>query len=253
MSYSLQDKVILITGAASGIGRETALLMGQLGAELVLADMNVEQGEEVAALIHEAGGRAHFKATDVSNPADVQALHDYCVETCGGLDCAINSAGIEHDNLRLADCSDELFDKVIDVNLKGVFLCMRAQVRIMLEKGHGQIINLASVAGIKGAPTLAPYSASKFGVIGLTRSAALEYARSNLRINAVCPSFINTPMVQRSLKVMDEATAQKICTASPMKRLGDVAEVARTIAWLSSDESSFMTGQSIVLDGGLTA
>ncbi len=253
MSYSLQGKVILITGAASGIGRETALLMAHLGAELVLADMNVEQGEEVAALIHEAGGRAHFKATNVANTEQVKALHEFVLETCGSLDCAVNSAGIEHDNLRLADCSDELFDKVIDVNLKGVFLCMREQLKIMLKKGQGQIINLASVAGLKGSPTLAPYAASKFGVIGLTRTAALEYAAKGLRINAVCPSFINTPMVQRSLKTMDEHRANKIRTASPMKRLGDAAEVARTIAWMASDESSFMTGQSIALDGGLTA
>ncbi|WP_020406078.1 SDR family NAD(P)-dependent oxidoreductase [Hahella ganghwensis] len=252
MTYSLQNKVILITGAGSGIGRETALLMGQHGAELVLSDINVSAGEEVAALILEQGGRAYFKAADVANASQVEALHQYIVDTCSGLDCAINSAGIEHDNLRLTDCDEELFDHVIDINLKGIFLCMREQLKIMQAKGHGHIINLASVAGIKGAPTLAPYAASKFGVIGLTRTAALEYARRGIRVNAVCPSFINTPMVQRSLKMMDEKTADSIRHASPMKRLGEPLEVARTLAWLASDESSFMNGHSVVLDGGLT-
>ncbi len=252
MAYSLQDKAILITGAASGIGRETALLMGQHGAELVLSDINVEDGEEVAALIQEQGGRAHFKAANVANTQEVKDLHQYILDVCGSLDCAINSAGIEHDNLRLADCDDDLFDRVIDINLKGIFLCMREQIKIMQPQGYGNIINLASVAGIKGAPTLAPYSASKFGVIGLTRTAALEYARMGIRINAVCPSFINTPMVQRSLKMMDAKTANSIRNASPMKRLGEPMEVARTLAWLASDDSSFMNGHSVVLDGGLT-
>ncbi|AZZ95148.1 glucose 1-dehydrogenase [Hahella sp. KA22] len=253
MAYDLQDKVILITGAASGIGKETALLLAQLGAEVVLSDINAEQGDAVAALIRDQGGRAHFCPADVTQAEQVAHLHAFVIEVCGRLDCAVNSAGVEHVNARLADIDEATWDQVIDINLKGVFLCMREQIKCMLPRRDGRIINLASIAGLRSAPSLAPYSASKFGVVGLSKSAAVEYASSGIRINAVCPSFINTPMVQRALQAMDEKKALKVVRANPMQRLGEPAEIGRMIAWLCSDESSFMTGQAVALDGGLTA
>ncbi|ABC33438.1 short-chain alcohol dehydrogenase-like protein [Hahella chejuensis KCTC 2396] len=253
MAYDLQDKVILITGAASGIGKETALLLAQLGAEVVLSDINAEQGDAVATLIRDQGGRAHFCPADVTQAEQVANLHAFVMEVCGRLDCAVNSAGVEHVNARMADIDEATWDQVIDINLKGVFLCMREQIKCMLPRRDGRIINLASIAGLRSAPSLAPYSASKFGVVGLSKSAAVEYASSGIRINAVCPSFINTPMVQRALQAMDEKKALKVVRANPMQRLGEPEEIGRMIAWLCSDESSFMTGQAVALDGGLTA
>ena len=257
MSANLKGKTVLITGAASGIGRETALHLLDLGATIVLNDVNREAGE---AFVKEIGGNVTFLQADVSDAAQVASMFADIEKRGLQLDCAINNAGVEHRNMPLHECSEELWDKTIDINLKGVFLCMQHELRHMLKAKNadgapagGHIINIASVAGLHSAPMLGPYSASKFGVIGLTRTAAVEYARANIRVNAVCPSFLRTPMVERALSMMDERQVKAVTNANPMRRLGEPVEAANLLAWLCSDESSFVTGQSWAIDGGLLA
>ncbi len=252
MNQSLRDKVIFVTGASSGIGRETSLDLARQGAVLVLADVNEKDGLSLVEEIQAAGGRARFVKLNVCDGAAVAEVMAGIAETEGRLDVAINNAGVEHTNQRLADIDEKVWDRTLDVNLKGVWLCMKYEIQQMLKQGGGHIINLASVAGLKGAPTLAPYAASKFGVVGLTKTAAMEYAREGVRVNAVCPSFIRTPMVQRVLD-MDPSIEKKLARSNPMQRLGETQEVSRVIAWLCTDDSSFITGQAIAIDGGLTA
>ncbi len=253
MSLSLESKTVLVTGAASGIGKECALLMAQRGAELVLTDINQEQGASLAEKIISRGQKAHFVPADVTSTSDIIKVIAYIEANCGKLDCAVNNAGIEPVSQPITECDDATFDRVLGVNLKGVFICMREQVKSMLKSGGGQIINMASVAGMRAAPTLSAFAASKAGVIGLTKTVASEYAKQNIRVNAVCPSFVNTPLRQRSMALLGETAAQSILKANPMQRLGESVEIAQAIAWLASNESSFMTGQSVVLDGGMTA
>ena len=184
---------------------------------------------------------------------EVRALFAFAMETLGGLDVVINNAGIDHKPVPMHELSDEEFDRNIGVNLKGVWHCMRAAVACMAPNGGGHVINVASIAGLRSAPLLSAYSAAKHGVMGLTKSAAHEYARVNIRFNAVCPSFIDTPMVRNTMANMDERAQQATIKASPMRRLGDVDEVSGAIAWLASDESSFMNGHAFTLDGGMLA
>jgi len=247
----LQDKVALITGSGSGIGRATALVFAEEGATLVLADVDARGGEETAELV----GDAVTVRCDVSDPAQVEALVTTCVERQGRLDCAFNNAGIAGDSARLADYGDEAWHRVIAVNLTGVFLCMRRELRQMLAQGGGAIVNTASLVGVIGYPNLAAYNAAKHGVVGLTRTAAIEYAAHGIRVNAVCPAWIETPMV------MDRGPApasqpevyEALASVMPMKRLGKPEEVARAVAWLCSDASSFVTGHPLLIDGGVTA
>ncbi|MGB6824917.1 SDR family NAD(P)-dependent oxidoreductase [Psychrobacter sp.] len=253
IASDVAGKRILITGGASGIGAASALLLASRGAKVVIGDMAEEMGEAVAKQGQDAGNSIVFKKVDVTSGDEVRALFDFAVETLGGLDVVVNNAGIDHKPSPMHELSDDDFDRNIAVNLKGVWHCMRAAVNCMIPNGGGHVINVASIAGLRSAPMISAYSAAKHGVMGLTKSAAHEYARANIRFNAVCPSFIDTPMVRNTMATMDERTQQATIKASPLRRLGNVSEISSAIAWLASDESSFMNGHAFTLDGGMLA
>ncbi|MGP4712930.1 MULTISPECIES: SDR family NAD(P)-dependent oxidoreductase [unclassified Psychrobacter] len=246
-------KRILITGGASGIGAASALLLASRGAKIVIGDMNEKGGDSIARQALEAKNSVTFRRVDVTDGDDVRALFQFAMQELGGLDVVINNAGIDHKPAPMHELSDDDFDRNIAVNLKGVWHCMRAAVTCMAPNGGGHVINVASIAGLRSAPLLSAYSAAKHGVMGLTKSAAHEYARVNIRFNAVCPSFIDTPMVQNTMAKMDERAQKATINASPLRRLGRVEEVSGAIAWLASDESSFMNGHAFTLDGGMLA
>lgn len=250
---NVAGKRILITGGASGIGAASALLLASRGAKVVIADLAEALGASVAKQGQDAGNSITFKKVDVTSGDDVRALFAFAVQELGGLDVVVNNAGIDHKPAPMHELSDDEFDRSIAVNLKGVWHCMRAAVACMAPNGGGHVINIASIAGLRSAPLLSAYSASKHGVMGLTKSAAHEYARANIRFNAVCPSFIDTPMVQNTMAQMNERAQQATIKASPLRRLGKVEEVSSAIAWLASDESSFMNGHAFTLDGGMLA
>ncbi|MFI8554435.1 SDR family NAD(P)-dependent oxidoreductase [Psychrobacter sp. NPDC077938] len=253
IASDVAGKRILITGGASGIGAASALLLASRGAKVVIGDMAEEMGEAVAKQGQDAGNSIVFKKVDVTSGDEVRALFDFAVETLGGLDVVVNNAGIDHKPSPMHELSDDDFDRNIAVNLKGVWHCMRAAVNCMIPNGGGHVINVASIAGLRSAPMISAYSAAKHGVMGLTKSAAHEYARAHIRFNAVCPSFIDTPMVRNTMATMDERTQQATIKASPLRRLGNVSEISSAIAWLASDESSFMNGHAFTLDGGMLA
>ncbi len=252
MAGRVEGKVALITGGGSGIGRATALLFGREGARVAIADYNAEGGERVAKEIRNAGGAAEFHAADVSNPADVEALIGKLVAAHGRLDCAINNAGIEGRMASTPECPLDNWDRVIAINLSGVFYCLKYEIAQMLKQGGGSIVNTASVAGLVGLAGGAAYVAAKHGVAGLTKTAALEFAQRGIRVNAVCPGFIRTPMVER---VLDRGTfnEEQIITAEPMHRMGKPEEIAEAVLWLCSDASSFVTGLPMPVDGGYIA
>jgi len=245
----IQDAVAIVTGGSTGIGHAAALRFAAEGANVVVADVNVDDGEQTVAEIREAGGEATFVEADVSDETDAEAMVQTAVDTYGGLDFAFNNAGIEGESDPSSEQPTSNWDRVIDVNLKGVFLGMRAQIPAMLEDGGGSIVNTASIAGVVGFPGLSPYVASKHGVIGLTKTAALEYGRDGVRINAICPGVIETPMVQRSQEETPEQMEQ-VTAATPMGRLGQPEEIGDAAVWLCSDDASFVTGESLVIDGG---
>jgi len=247
------NKRILITGGASGIGASSALLLASRGANVVIADLNETLGEALVAKAQEQGNTIAFHKVDVTIADDVRTLFSFAMKQLGGLDVVINNAGVDHKPAPMHELSDDDFDKNIAVNLKGVWHCMRASITCMAPNGGGHVINVASVAGLRSSPAISAYSASKHGVMGLTKTAAIEYTRANIRFNAVCPSFIDTPMVRNTMAKLDERGQQAIVKASPMKRLGKVEEVSAAIAWLASDESSFMNGHAFTLDGGMLA
>ena len=248
---NVAGKCILITGGASGIGAASALLLASRGAKVVIGDLAEEMGNGIAKQAQDAGHSITFKRVDVTSGDDVRALFKFAMQELGGLDVVVNNAGIDHKPAPMHELSDEDFDRNIAVNLKGVWHCMRAAVTCMAPNGGGHVINVASIAGLRSAPLLTAYSAAKHGVMGLTKSAAHEYARVNIRFNAVCPSFIDTPMVRNTMAKMDERAQQATIKASPLRRLGKVEEVSSAIAWLASDESSFMNGHAFTLDGGM--
>ncbi|MGZ3183002.1 MAG: SDR family oxidoreductase [Telluria sp.] len=251
-SFTFDGKVVLVTGGATGIGRAAALAFGAAGATVVIGDSYVDGGHMTAALLVEQGSKALFVRTDVGQARDVEALIDKAVSTYGRLDCAFNNAGIEEEQHGLADTDEAVFDRIMNVNVKGVWLCMQHEIRQMLRQGGGTIVNTASAAGLVGSPTQAVYAASKHAVVGLTRTAAAEYARSGIRINTVCPGVIQTPMLARALEREPER-AGKLVRAHPMGRFGETAEVANAVLWLCSDQSTFVTGHQLAIDGGLTA
>ena len=242
----------MITGAANGIGLAAAQYLASNGARLMLSDINEPAGRKVIENFHELGLGAHCAVCDVTDSTSVQGLVERTLEKFERIDCAVNNAGIEHAPGKLAEHNDDDFDRAIAVNLKGVYLCLKYELRALLTQGFGTIVNTASVAGLGGAPTLGGYAASKHGVMGLTRTAALEYAKRGIRVTAVCPSYTNTEMVKR-MAAENPRMHDPLNNASPMQRMGEPDEIARAIAWLCSDESSFVNGQGLALDGGLTA
>jgi NAD(P)-dependent dehydrogenase (short-subunit alcohol dehydrogenase family) len=247
-------KVALVTGGASGIGRACAQLFAKEGASVVVSDVAVEGGEETARLIEEAGGEASFVEADVSKAAQVEALVGRAVEAHGRLDYAFNNAGIEGlMATNTADYPEEDWDRVIAINLTGVWLCMKHEIRQMLRQGAGSIVNNSSVEGLVGLQGTSAYAASKHGVVGLTKTAALEYARSGIRVNAVCPGLIRTPMVERYTGGDAETEAQWAAIFEPVGRMGSPEEVAEAVVWLCSEAASFVTGHAMAVDGGFVA
>ncbi|HZP46019.1 MAG TPA: glucose 1-dehydrogenase [Candidatus Binataceae bacterium] len=252
MAGVLDGKVILITGGGSGIGRATALLAARQGAKVMIADYVPESAVRTVAMIKEAGGTADCFAADVSLPRQVEAMVAKTVETYGRLDGAFNNAGIEGKMADTVDYPEDVFDRIMAINLKGVWLCMKHEIPQMLKQGGGAIVNTASGAGLVGVPMLSAYNASKHGVVGLTKTAALEYAQKNIRVNCVCPGLINTPMVARMVDSggMNE---QEFIAAEPVKRMGQPEEIGAGVIWLLSDAASFVTGHSMAIDGGFVA
>jgi NAD(P)-dependent dehydrogenase (short-subunit alcohol dehydrogenase family) len=250
---SYAGKVVLVTGAASGIGRAMAVAFGRAGACVVIADTAVDGGHMTAALIVEAGGKALFIKANVTVAAEVDALVDKAVSHYGRIDCAVNGAAIEEEYLPLGEGDDEQFERIMNVNVKGVWLCMKSQLRQMLkQEGGGVIVNLADAAGLVAAPDRAIYAASKHAVVGLTKTAAVEYAKSGIRINSLCPGAVKTPMLARMLE-RNPGRDKKLKAAHPMGRFAEPAEVASAALWLCSEQASFVTGHQLAIDGGLTA
>ncbi len=250
MANRFESKVALVTGGNSGIGRAIAMAFANEGAKVVVAARRVTEGEKTVSMIKELGGEAHFVETDVSNTDDVKAMIEACISEYGRVDFAINNAGIEGTPfIPTAEYNEEVWDKVIDINLKGVWLCMKYEIPEMLKRGQGAIVNMSSVAGLAGGRVGVAYYASKHGVVGITKAAALEYADQGLRINAVCPAIIETPMVERGLSDNEELTAQ-LKAMHPVKRFGKPEEVASAALWLCSDGAGFVTGHSLPVDGG---
>jgi len=252
MAGLVQGKIVLVTGGGSGIGRAAALTLAKEGAKVAVSVIVVAGGEETVRLIQAAGGEAIFIKADVAKAAEVEALINKVVETYGRLDCACNNAGIEGEMATTVDCSEENFDRIIAVNLKGVWLCMKHEIPQMLKQGGGAIVNTASVAGLVGFQGLPAYVASKHGVNGLTKTAALEYAKHGIRINAVCPGVIHTPMLDR-LFSGQPGVDETIAAMEPVGRLGKPEEIAAAVVWLCSDAASFVTGLPMAVDGGLIA
>lgn len=244
------DKTVLITGAATGIGKATALAFSKAGARLVIGDVD-DRAAETVEEVKAAGGEAIFVKTDVSKADQVEALVQKGVETFGKLDAAFNNAGILPPTADFADMSEEDFDKIISVDLKGVFLCMKYELQAMLKSGGGAIVNTASVAGVVADPGMAPYAAAKHGVVGLTKAAALDYAAKGIRTNAVAPGLIRTPMTERWLN--DPAFKEALLANSPIGRPAEPEEIASVVLFLCSDAASFVNGAVWLADGGQTA
>ncbi len=254
MPGTLENKTALVTGAGSGIGRATSLALAREGARVVVSDINAEGAEATLSIIKERGGEGVFVHADVSQAADVEALVTGVIQTYGRLDCAYNNAGIEgYMEGRLHEYPEDIWDRLIDINLKGVWLCLKYEIPRMLEQGGGAIVNTASAAGLVGSRRLAAYVASKHGVVGLTKAAALEYARDGIRVNAVCPGIIDTPMMDRLIAGRQDDYETTIPTRQPVGRLGTPEEIAEAVAWLCSDAASLVTGIAMSVDGGFTA
>ncbi|MBI2862423.1 MAG: SDR family oxidoreductase [Chloroflexi bacterium] len=247
MGDRFRSKVALVTGGSSGIGRATALAFAQEGAKVVVADVAVQGGEETVRLIKADQGSAVFVRADVSQAAEVEAMVRTAVETYGRLDVAVNNAGILQESIPAADIPEEAFDRVIAINLKSVYLGMKYEIAQMLKQGGGAIVNTASAAALIGFQGLSAYVASKHGVAGLTKAAALDYARSGIRINAVAPGAVRTPMVG---EITPEVEAQ-IAVAEPIGRIGEPEEIAQAILYMASDAASFIVGHMLAVDGGM--
>jgi NAD(P)-dependent dehydrogenase (short-subunit alcohol dehydrogenase family) len=251
MAQRLQDKVCLVTGASSGIGKAAALAFAREGAILMLADISAE-GEQTARMARELGGRADFTRCDIAEPAEVEALINSIVDRYGRLDCAFNNAGIEGPLTPMIEVMEELWDRIIRVDLRGVWLCLKHEIRQMMRQGHGAIVNTSSTAGICGTPGYSPYTAAKHGVIGLTKSVALQYAKSGIRVNAICPGLTDTPMMDRILGG-DPEMEKLFVAGTPIGRKARPEEIAAAAIWLCSEESSFVTGAVLPVDGGVFA
>lgn len=251
MGNIMNNKVALVTGAASGIGRATALAFAREGARVVVSDMDVEGGNETVEQIVALNGDAMFVRTDVSVSAEVQHLVQQTIDRYGRLDYACNNAGIGGEAALTADYSEEGWDKVISINLTGVWLCMKYEIKEMLKQGGGSIVNMASILGWVGFQTAPAYVASKHALLGLTKNAAIEYGTQNIRVNAVCPAFIRTPLIEKTMS--EEVIAQVLTPLHPIGRIGKPEEVAELVIWLCSDKASFVTGGAYLVDGGYVA
>ena len=252
MASDYQGKVVLVTGGSYGIGRAAAIGFAQRGAKVAIGDRDVKRGEETVRRIKEAGGEAIFVKTDVSAESDVKAMVEKTVQNFGKLDCAFNNAGIHKQFVSTIDFTAADWDEMIDVNLKSVWLCMKYEIPQMLEQGGGVIVNTSSVAGLVGFVNLPAYVASKHGIAGLTKTAALEYAQQGIRVNAVCPGVIYTPMVDRIVGG-DAAAEAQFTTLEPVGRMGAPAEVAQAVVWLCTDAASLVAGIAMPVDGGFVA
>ncbi|EQB08119.1 short-chain dehydrogenase [Sphingobium quisquiliarum P25] len=249
IDYGLQGKVALVTGAAGGIGRAAALAFARSGASVLVSDVNEAGGSETVDLIERQGGKAAFQRCDVSDAGQVKEMVAAAVELFGRLDCAFNNAGI---NIVTADEYDDVvWQRALGINLTGVMMCMREEARVMVEQGGGAIVNTSSINGLVGNPNQPAYVATKHGVIGLTRQGALKWATSGIRVNAVCPGVIETPMT--APLIADDGMRALIDSMTPMGRMGQPEEIAQAVVWLCSDAASFVTGHPLVIDGGATA
>ena len=254
MAGLLDGKAALITGGGGGIGRATALAFAREGARVAVADYAAETAAETVAMVNAAGGQAITLTGDVTRDRDVKTMLDDTIVAYGRLDCAFNNAGIapyqvDASGKKTAEWSESSFDRMIAVNLKGVWLCMRAEIRQMLTQGGGAIVNTGSIAGLIGLVTSSAYVAAKHGVVGLTKTAALEYAEAGIRVNAVCPGFIETRMTEETMRRRGETILAQI----PVKRMGRPEEIAEMVVWLCSDRASYVTGAAYNLDGGWMA
>jgi NAD(P)-dependent dehydrogenase (short-subunit alcohol dehydrogenase family) len=245
----LQDKVALVTGGITGIGRATAIAFGAAGAKVVFSGRRDAEGEKTVKLIRETGAECLYVHSDASNEEDIKALVQKTVATYGRLDCAFNNAGVESPGKPLHEQSIEEFDNLMAINVRGLFLCMKYEIQQMLTQGSGVIVNNSSKAGLIGSSGFSPYAASKHAVMGMTRSAALDYANQGIRINAVNPGLIATAMMDR----LSSGSTDDVGSTVPMGRMGQAAEVAQAVVFLCSDAASYITGQPLVIDGGLTA
>lgn len=249
---NFKGKIVLITGSGSGIGRATAIMFAEKGADIMVSDINEKGGLETVELVKKTGQKAAFCKTDVSNLEQVKNLVQTTVETFGKVDVAVNNAGIGGDFKVTHEYPVDNWDKVIAINQTGVFYCMQAELAQMVKQGGGAIVNIASIAGLKAQPYTAAYTAAKHAVVGLTKTAACEYARYNIRVNAVCPVFTMTPMVADMLTI-DPTFEKKLLRNIPLRRYGKPEDIANAIVWLSADETGFVTGHSMPVDGGMTA
>ncbi len=248
MNVDMQGKVALVTGASTGIGRSIAVAFAEAGAKVAIAARSVDKSEETAELVRKAGGECLFVRTDVSKSADVENLVNKIITTWGRLDCAVNNAAIEGQKGFL-DWTEEEWDETVNINLKGVWLCMKNEIPHMLAQGGGAIVNIASVAGLIGFPLHAPYVAAKHGVLGLTKVASLEFAKQGLRVNTICPGTIMTPMLAQGFANNPE-NAQMAVNFTPMGRVGQPEELAAAAVWLCSAQASYITGVTLSVDGG---
>ncbi len=250
-SGGFAGKVAFVTGAANGIGRAAALAFAREGASVVVADISEQGNQETARMIEQAGGRALAVKCDVSRGHDVKAALEKTVETFGRLDFAFNNAGVEQPITPAADLTEEEWDRIVNINLRGVFLCLKYEIPLMLRQGGGAIVNTSSGAGVKGIAGQTAYCAAKFGIVGLTKAAALDYAKSNIRVNAVCPGIIETPMMDRFSGGTPEGR-ERVIAQEPVGRMGKPEEIAAAVVWLCSDAAAFVVGHAMIIDGGQT-